>query len=467
MNELILLAWSPGVDSYVLPKMVVLAAVLFWMSMKEERAHSDLFAPALAFLAVCGVSAALHPTQEALLGRPCSRYLGLVPLAMLVMSLRFRWRVRLEPVAWVLVVVASVEQLWGTHPMMGGRSIGLIGSPAMLGCVLAMLVPHVKGPLLAAVLGALALSGSRAGMLAAAAALAYSHRSRPAVWALATGALILSLGRISSDIGRINIWVRSLNVFFAHPWFGCGPEGLLDAARLVSQQGYGIAENRFIDNAHNDWLMVASTLGIAGLAAYAYLHGCLTVVLRRAQAPVVASAIALLVYSKLNPTPWVALFLLIMLLSRDEGLHTYAAPRRWEPAVAAMLVGCMTLAGYADYQMALGLRRMRQDAPGGLEAIGASIGAVPSSLGYQLAAQHLTKRWERTGNPAYLDKLSPIMEQAVGRFPASAQMRQIHATNLALLTRTYPMLKPSARISVKKALSLDPSLKLGGTPWMD
>ena len=105
-------------------------------------------------------------------------------------------------------------------------------------------------------------------------------------------------------------------------------------------------------NAHNDFLQIASTMGLAGLLAYLWLLFALTREIgrslqdddRRGQTAAIAGALfGLFVQAKFNPMPLASLMIaavLAGLLPRPEVAERYPVPRFLAAAVLAAALAC-------------------------------------------------------------------------------------------------------------------------------
>ncbi len=76
-----------------------------------------------------------------------------------------------------------------------------------------------------------------------------------------------------STAARLTIWRATLNLIAAHPWLGYGPETMrLVFARVFPPQlVYYQGRHATVDRAHNLWLDLGMSAGLAGVAAFAAL----------------------------------------------------------------------------------------------------------------------------------------------------------------------------------------------------
>lgn len=234
----------------------------------------------------------------------------------------------------------AVVQWMGWDPVLGAltdRPVSTIGNPSALGAYLAAVLPlalHAGrgGGILGAcaaslALVALGLTGSRGAYLAGASGLgvywvleARAGRGRGIVprRPLIAGAVLLFLvfagGHLlwrsshlsrDSDVPRLKAWRTAATVFSEQPWLGSGPDTFLPAFRMRKDEslaGYNYGD------AHNDWLTILATMGLAGAAVFAWLHvaaflGLLAAMRREPEMPwsaMAAAIAAVLVHVKFN-----------------------------------------------------------------------------------------------------------------------------------------------------------------------
>ena len=222
-----------------------------------------------------------------------------------------------------------------THYLLpSGRAIGTIGSPPFLGCMLLLALPvaALREPRhLLFLIPALLATRSRAAILAAAvgAFVLYLLRPKEAVegeaprWVsalfIAAPALlfIIALDRAASDTMRLYTWSVAWKAFLARPLLGWGPDNFIDAfTRLRTADwieasgngGYTVSEN-----AHNIVLNILATQGIFGLAPRIVMLWKTTTAANAMAAwgsdaarALLAAGASVLVYSLLNPVPFMA-----------------------------------------------------------------------------------------------------------------------------------------------------------------
>jgi putative inorganic carbon (HCO3(-)) transporter len=95
----------------------------------------------------------------------------------------------------------------------------------------------------------------------------------------------LSSGEVKSGIGvatRLFVWKKALILISQRPWFGYGPETFEKAFRRYNLE-YGKKFNDYVrvDRVHNNYLDLAFTVGVLGLAAYLSVLLCFFMILFR------------------------------------------------------------------------------------------------------------------------------------------------------------------------------------------
>ena len=81
----------------------------------------------------------------------------------------------------------------------------------------------------------------------------------------------LSLTDDRAGSGRVMIWMMSIDIIKAHPFFGAGPENLKEALKKTKNKRaitYGKLTGRTVDKAHNDLIHIAAVSGIPALILY-------------------------------------------------------------------------------------------------------------------------------------------------------------------------------------------------------
>lgn len=181
-----------------------------------------------------------------------------------------------------------------------------------------------------------------------------------------------------SDAERWGMWKIACRQFAQTPWWGAGPDTFTlsyrrwRAAPFAGITHYGWAQ----EQAHNDILQVLSTLGLAGLLAYAWLHWAAARRVLRSlplgsahAATAVAALCGVWAAVKFNTASYAALWpacLLAGTLLREEPAAREACARRFFPGLwllcsAAFLAFCARAVA-ADRACLLGVRARRAGA---------------------------------------------------------------------------------------------------------
>jgi Flp pilus assembly protein TadD len=199
-----------------------------------------------------------------------------------------------------------------------------------------------------------------------AAATAVGTAAVVVVLALATGVA----GRVPDVVedrkggarGRVDEWRVATRVIAREPVVGVGPEGYRIAFGRSVDDAYERAHGRdpLPDRAHSAPLDVAATTGLPGLVAYAALlltTGALVLrVLRHAPPALAATATGLVAYAaqalflfpiaELEPVAWLLAGVTVAATTGERALTL--RPRRWMPALAAILAALAFAAGTLD-----------------------------------------------------------------------------------------------------------------------
>ncbi len=333
----------------------------------------------------------------------------------------------------------------------GRRAIATMGSPVSLGAALGMLAPQAlyavwerrnslwSWACALLIAGGLAASGSRAGMLGAAAGMIFyvslsgriDLRGRWKLWSfllasLAALAIFRTAGRLASrqDSARGEIWKTAVVAFLEHPFLGSGPDTFELSFRRLKTQAYvaSATEVEYQAHAHNDVLQALATTGLAGVAAYLWLLvvGCLTAarVLRDPDCRTLASALAgsllaLFVSMKFNPAPLEALAPAAVYAGLLAGLAPAAAPagRPWLWWGLSAAAGALTLGAARLVAADVSVKRAQVLAAVGRPelaqlALERALKGHPCETTYQVAyINHLLKRAGGMTEPALQDDL--------------------------------------------------------------
>ena len=163
-----------------------------------------------------------------------------------------------------------------------------------------------------------------------------------------------------SDVVRLETWRCAAKAFLDHPWLGVGANGFAGAYRRYKRPVHLTSTHYDSSDAHNDWLQVLATLGLAGLAAYLWLH-CRAAVLwlglyrsgrlDGVRAAMSGSLLGLLLQTKLNAMPWSSLFLAGLLAGClfSRGAERPRRRASWFFAAAGLLLAaCCSWLAWAD-----------------------------------------------------------------------------------------------------------------------
>ncbi len=394
-----------------------------------------------------------------------------------------------------------------------GRALSTFGSPVYLGAYLALVLPcalllwgrgegalqrRVGAAAFLAGLPALAATASRGALLAAACGSAAAwilgggacaeekkRGSRPgrfswklaatASAALAVLAVFAWRGRGSGagDAARWDLWRVAGSQFRESPWLGRGPDTFeLSFQRLRSEEmarrlgGLGPTQS----HPHNDWLQVLGALGLAGLAAYLWLHlGALRGAWAAARSglpfagALAGGVLAVLVQAKFNSpslaVAWLACVMAGALL---------AAPGRSRMAAALFLAGAFAGAGLtgraalADRQARRGLEARRRGAPKEAAlSLERAIAAAPEVTLYRYDLANLL--WDASsaasgpGRALILERVKETAREGVRARPLDSQAHRLLA--LAALRGEEGGVSGNAEAlaAARRALELDPN----------
>lgn len=333
-----LFAYYPGITApYSLPKLAVLAVGLVIMSlMVAGGAPVNMGHPLVpvgaSFLFVCLISAVFADDKWlAFAGNHNSYSLGLMGL-----STAFFYYIsaasgpdnKIIPIAAAIIGVHAFAQCAGidasvSSQLTGNRAIGTIGSPVFLGMILGIALPLAMSEswvyALAVCLGLLATKSRGAWLAAIIGLVVYGASKRkfiPVIVALIVFfTSFMIYGRrsyVRSDIERMETWRVAIKTAVDNPIIGIGPDGFGNAYRLRRSEAAG---SHIAEDAHNDFLQVASTLGLVGLIAYTILF---TAVFLVVAGPAMGAVAAAFVNAKVNPMP----LEVIVFLSVIVGLYS-------------------------------------------------------------------------------------------------------------------------------------------------
>lgn len=309
----------------------------------------------------------------------------------------------------------------------GLRAIGTIGNPPSLGALLAMLA-MVAGPLqIPFIMAGLVASGSRGAVLAAAMGLVARIFPRKAHWVMLAAFVVWLAAPVKApkDIARAEVWGMALNVWGENFLAGSGPDTFEIGFRANRTPDYAKAvgsEATKQEHAHNDLLQIAATMGLLGLASYAFLLGHLEAT---------PAMIALFVAAKFNMPSFIVIAIGCVIFGSQLHVPVRASDTRW-PWIAIALIGYVS--------MALSVLIMRADLLAGEGRYSAALNLRPCTVSY--AAESFKKRdgW------MLLDA-----EGAARCHPLSAQAHIVYGS--ALLSNGW---KKHGLIELEIAQRLDP-----------
>lgn len=374
--------WTGQADAYGAPRLTALAltAALSWAALwnRTGRRRTSLDVPLLCCLAVFLASIAVSADPfVGIVGMYGSHTYGLVGfLLCTAVYLACAWSDEpLDPdrLLFVALLAAAAAAAYGLLQKLGlelfagvrasgsGRLIGPQGDPVPFGACLLLFVPvaahfwrdpspgrrnagRIGGVLVSA---ALILTVSRGAWLGAAAGLAVylwlggscESRKRSLVLIAATVAALVAVAFFRttakvSDSARVALWDSVARSIPRHPWLGEGPDSIQTLLRRERTDEFirALGPTKSQVSAHNDFLQIAATMGLIGLAAYVCLlvgaWRCVSGALqesrhRSAVAAITGALVGLFVQAKFNPVPLGALVLAALFL----GLTARGAPQ--------------------------------------------------------------------------------------------------------------------------------------------
>lgn len=473
----LLFFWPLSADIWVLPKLAMAAVLVAIAGQLQGFCRQKMLTwPFVSMLAALSLSAIFSGDPLVnLFGRHSAHYMGISPLLVCFLAYQLPELPLIEEQmqlsGGLMASYALLQLAWAPlgyeAANAGHRAIGTIGAPWGLGCALAMCLPFTfKRPWLAVLVCAgLWASGSRGPMLAAVVSAAiyaylYSDLNRNLVWLGLVPVSLYSLGHTASDHIRLMTWAMSLKVWWAHPWFGCGPESYVHAWRAFRSPEWikEVGALTYQDHAHNDVLQVLAGCGIVGLAAYGNLlwHTWRRLraeaLLTDPQIATVASLAAVFICAKFNAVPFPVLFTLALLLGSIEHGEGQA-PRLTKPAAWAIAaVFCVALAADIVY------RKGRKEYNTAM--IRQAISMNPAEITYSIAeVEFLTLGYEQSHDIEYLEMARQGAMEALRWHPGSVQARHALTTTLVNLANLDPHYLPLARGSAEILHSGDPMLR--------
>ncbi|HVE11899.1 MAG TPA: O-antigen ligase family protein, partial [Elusimicrobiota bacterium] len=397
-------------------------------------------------------------------------------------------------------------------PSAPDRAISSLGTPVALGAYLAVCVSvsvavaragraRLGWTALALAAAALALTGSRGPALAAAAGAAaagvgaarrrvphqygvrHPVRVPRAAWLAAAAAacvLAWALARrtmAQSDAIRGQLWATAWEAFLRRPLLGWGTDAFAVPFRLLCGPAYAFLYRKdgVATHAHDDWLQVLATMGVAGAAAYAWLHAAAWRALRSAAARPATSAAAgalaaLFVSAKFNSPSLCAAWLGAAL----AGAALPEGPARGEGRARALLAPGLLLACSlwtaasalawvrADRQDLLGRLARAQGRPReAAERFEAAAALLPGVFVYRHDLANVLFDVARGAEPAarriFLARAADAAREGLSLRPSDPDLYRLLARAELRRAETGEARLPAARAALDAAEALDPA----------
>jgi O-antigen ligase len=506
------LACSPLLrDIFNLPTFLVYAlltfAALILAGVKRLQVGTTLDRPLIGMLVVCGISLLFSADRRlGLYGLDRLWLFGGGGIGLLCGALwagaglrdareeLLRWTV----VAAGLLALFSLVQASGLGPFTSifenpqQRYGSLLGNPLALGAFLALAVPAVAhfvrqtgnkpaGVAVSVLLVvALALTGARGAWLAALCGLAtwavLQQRLRMSRrwWMSGLLGVVLVAGvawqvrgrtlTAAADSARLEGWRIAVQEFRDNPWLGLGPANYVYSFRryksLKVARVHSLSDAH--GHAHNDWLQVAATLGLAGLLLYGWLHWAVYRRLRQVAqepgaAPLIAGVVALVVQAKFNAPYFAAAWTAALFLG---ALCAQKSARRWPLVLALLCSGwALFVAGRATVADAADKNGRRLRAGGrpraAAQAFEAAVALNPDAGAYRFDLANLlidaAQAVPPKDQPAIYHRMAALGLRGVLTHPLDADMNRLAAEANLFLGNL-----PEARSSILTASLLDP-----------
>ena len=369
-----LFAYHPSFTApYSMPKLAILAIGLAVMSTAviggvQVDSGRPLMANGFIMLGVCLVSALFAKDKWlAFAGNHNSYALGLLGI-----TISFCYHIAaaggkpngIIPLAGAIMGIHGFAQWAGfdasiSSQITGNRAIGTIGSPVFLGTILGVIMPLAIEKswtyALAVSLGLMA-TGSRGAWIAAVIGiLAYGYKTgnkRTLIHASIIGLLAFyfygNRPYMRSDLERIATWKTAVHAANERPLVGVGPDGFGNSYRLYRSELNG---NDIAEDAHNDILQAAATIGYPGLLTYLAL---VFVAFTSVTAPAFGAVTVAFINAKANPLPLeviVLLAVIVGLYSNRDSVH--AEVPTWVLSILAVItiviIGTVSRMALADH----------------------------------------------------------------------------------------------------------------------
>ena len=525
----VLLAVAPPMaDAYILIKLFCLAAggALIWLGLCAGAVRRTVLdRPIAAFFAAAALSAAFSVDRPAsVFGMYPQMFYGLLPLGLCAQlfyasAAAAGEDARVELERWLLTVSIPFalfgisQRIFGDFltgfTLFGNRISSTIGSPIMFGACLAVMIPPALDATLrrksrlgaaafALMLVALVMTWSRGAWIAAAAGgacyLWLTGRlklpgRRLLVLGLLAALTILALTRAlrksDSDTQRLETSKTALTAFAARPLLGYGPDTFVLPFRRFKTDGFlrvtGVSFTESL-NAHDEILQIAATMGLVGLAAYAWLLWALgsrllsllrTGELEGRSAAGASALLAAFLLAKFNPISPSVLALIALEagpLCRTGAPSARGASRAAASLAAVFCAACALLYArfcaadhnYRDGTLITGARRLGEPAfMLGVNDLRRATELNPWTMEYLSKRCDIIFRVAPATPPEQgrqlMEKSLQLTQDGVRLHPANASAHSLLATALALSTRFGGRMLPEAQSEIKKAVELDPT----------
>lgn len=517
----------PMADVYGLIKLLCLAAggALIWLGLfAGGLRRTVLDRPLAAFFAAAALSAAFSVDRPAsVFGMYPQMFYGLLPLALAAQlfyasaavseeSAQAEFELWLLALSIPFALFGISQRIFGDlltgFPLFDNRISSTIGSPIMFGACLAVMLPAAldgatrrKSTLARASLAlmavALVMTWSRGAWLAAAAgACCYLWLDgrlkvpgrRALVIGLLAGLSLLGISRAlhkrDSDTQRLETSKTALAAFAARPLLGWGPDTFVLPFRRFKTDGFlRVARDSFTESlsAHDEVLQIAATMGLLGLAAYAWILWALAArllalaragELRGRSAAEAAALLAAFLLAKFNP---VSPSVLVLVALQAGPLCRAGAPSRASSRGAASLAAVLCAAcalvyarfcaadhDYRDGTLITSARRLGEPAfMAGVNDLRRATELNPWTMEYLSKRCDIIFRVAPSTPPEQgrqlMEKSLQLTQDGVRLHPANASSYSLLATALALSTRFGGQMLPEAQAEIKKAVELDPT----------
>lgn len=299
------LPMSPGVDAFLLPKLfLIFVGVALFSNPRRAWKQRRLRLPFIALIGAALLSGLVSESPwQAVLGRQMSPTYGVVGLLAAWLCYEAGEPGWERPLLWGAggcAAVALLQYLPGfPMPPVSGRAFGTIGSPPMMGCMLALAFPVAGLALRPFLAAAIFASASRAGSLGALAGMLWTFPAwrLPGAAAVALGAATWAGSRPMGDSMRLHTWILAWRAFLERPLLGVGPDCFHDAFLRLRGPEWPAPPSAMQDNAHCLPLNILATQGLLGAVTWGRLLWA---------APATASLVAVLVYGLFEPIPFMA-----------------------------------------------------------------------------------------------------------------------------------------------------------------